>query len=712
MTRLYIRAPSLFSMGKCCSKPQEDYKTKKEPQLGLLELDPGGGGGDDDEDFNMTGGAMITSRTPGRWGGSPRGTSPTKKATIVAGSGVRASNTITITKGPAGTTNAGARVTKTFQFSSSGAATETVTYNGQMGHGNMRFVTTKHGYVSGAVTRTSTTTNVPVTMTTTRVVPITITSRVPTARVPTVTTTARVPTAAPAARVPTITTTARVPATAPAARVPTITARVPVTTTSTAGVPTTTLTNERKKRSFFGISSPFGQRMGKTKTETTTRTFTKDGTRYEETVEVVTKEDEAGNVTKTTKTTTRALDPYSTSQLAAAIDDSPKPRRARTKSSSSSSSSSSPDRAKSSKTSAKQKVESGGAKSSKSGFRIKLKSGKADDGDSSDDDDFAKGVHKSVNEYRTKHGVSKLKLNKEMNKYAKEWAKKMATEDKLALRPDNKYGENVFCLSSNTKEFKVKPEQVVDKWYGESKEHKFGEEPQGTRLKSGHFTQMVWKDTTQMGVGKARTAAGTKVFVVANFDPQGNWMGQFADQVPPVGGFPKTASAGKSSLFSSKTRKASSSDSDSDEDDFAKECLKSHNDYRAKHGAPPLKLSKKLSKYAEEWAKTIAKKETLQHRPNNSYGENLYCAWSSNPKHKIKGSEAVDSWYSEIKDFTFGREPSDLRAGHFTQVVWMDSTELGVAIARSKSGKIFVVANYSPAGNFVGSFATKVPRLK
>nr|XP_045609393.1 uncharacterized protein LOC123765045 isoform X5 [Procambarus clarkii] len=455
------------------------------------------------------------------------------------------------------------------------------------------------------------------------------------------------------------------------------------------------------------------KRMGKTKTETTTRTFTKDGTRYEETVEVVTKEDEAGNVTKTTKTTTRALDPYSTSQLAAAIDDSPKPRRARTKSSSSSSSSSSPDRAKSSKTSAKQqKVESGGAKSSKSGFRIKLKSGKADDGDSSDDDDFAKGVHKSVNEYRTKHGVSKLKLNKEMNKYAKEWAKKMATEDKLALRPDNKYGENVFCLSSNTKEFKVKPEQVVDKWYGESKEHKFGEEPQGTRLKSGHFTQMVWKDTTQMGVGKARTAAGTKVFVVANFDPQGNWMGQFADQVPPVGGFPKTASAGKSSLFSSKTRKASSSDSDSDEDDFAKECLKSHNDYRAKHGAPPLKLSKKLSKYAEEWAKTIAKKETLQHRPNNSYGENLYCAWSSNPKHKIKGSEAVDSWYSEIKDFTFGREPSDLRAGHFTQVVWMDSTELGVAIARSKSGKIFVVANYSPAGNFVGSFATKVPRLK
>ncbi|XP_069941290.1 uncharacterized protein [Cherax quadricarinatus] len=468
----------------------------------------------------------------------------------------------------------------------------------------------------------------------------------------------------------------------------------------------------RKVIKYKGKQAPPGtgvgdKRMGKTKTETTTRTFTKNGTRYEETVEVVTKEDSDGNVTKTTKTTTKALDPYSTTEMAAAIND-PKTSRKGHRKSSSSSSSPSPDRAKSSGASAKET-----GKSSKSGFRIKLRSGKTDDGDSSDDDDdFAKGVHKKVNHYRSKHGVSNLKLNKEMNKYAKEWAKKMAADDALSHRPDSKYGENVFCLSSNTKDFKVKADQVVDKWYDESKEHKFGVEPQGTVLKSGHFTQMVWKDTKQMGVGKARSAAGTKVFVVANFDPQGNWMGQFADQVPPVGGFPKPASSGKTSLFSSKTHKSSSDSDSSDDDDFAEECLKSHNNYRAKHGAPPLKLSKKLSKYAHEWAQTIAKKDVLQHRQNNSYGENLYCAWSSNPKHMIKGSEAVESWYQEIKDFTFGREPSDLRAGHFTQVVWLDSEELGVATARSKSGKIYVVANYSPAGNFVGSFATKVPRPK
>ncbi|KAK8747260.1 hypothetical protein OTU49_016720 [Cherax quadricarinatus] len=672
-------------MGKCCSKPHKDYHTEEETQEVLLEVDPGGGGG-----VVMTGGTMIV-KTSGRWGASSRGTSPTKKPTIVATSQTKkptivatsstknntvvttsptkkpiivtspnssATKTITITKGPMAETNTtGAKFTKTFHFSSSGAATETVSFSGQTGQTSTRFVTTKQGYVSGALTHT--TTQVPST----------------------------------AARVSTTGTTA---------------ARTLNTSTTTAHAATTGANiTSNNKRSFFGIKSSFDQRMGKTKTETTTRTFTKNGTRYEETVEVVTKEDSDGNVTKTTKTTTKALDPYSTTEMAAAIND-PKTSRKGHRKSSSSSSSPSPDRAKSSGASAKET-----GKSSKSGFRIKLRSGKTDDGDSSDDDDdFAKGVHKKVNHYRSKHGVSNLKLNKEMNKYAKEWAKKMAADDALSHRPDSKYGENVFCLSSNTKDFKVKADQVVDKWYDESKEHKFGVEPQGTVLKSGHFTQMVWKDTKQMGVGKARSAAGTKVFVVANFDPQGNWMGQFADQVPPVGGFPKPASSGKTSLFSSKTHKSSSDSDSSDDDDFAEECLKSHNNYRAKHGAPPLKLSKKLSKYAHEWAQTIAKKDVLQHRQNNSYGENLYCAWSSNPKHMIKGSEAVESWYQEIKDFTFGREPSDLRAGHFTQVVWLDSEELGVATARSKSGKIYVVANYSPAGNFVGSFATKVPRPK
>lgn len=47
--------------------------------------------------------------------------------------------------------------------------------------------------------------------------------------------------------------------------------------------------------------------------------------------------------------------------------------------------------------------------------------------------------------------------------------------------------------------------------------------------------------------------------------------------------------------------------------------------------------------------------------------------------------------------------------GHFTQVVWKGSREIGVGKARSNDGKILVVANYRPAGNVIGRFSENVP---
>ncbi|KAK6997414.1 putative CRISP, partial [Halocaridina rubra] len=311
-------------------------------------------------------------------------------------------------------------------------------------------------------------------------------------------------------------------------------------------------------------------------------------------------------------------------------------------------------------------------------------------------------------------GPSHAPTLSQLNSHAKKWAKKLAQDEKMSHRPDNNFGENVYCVSSTAKNFKIKGQEVVDRWYSEVNDHVFGEEPKGSLLKSGHFSQMVWKDTREIGIGKARSAAGTKIFVVANFDPQGNWIGQFATHVPPVGGFAKTSATDKKaplSMLKDRIRKTStSSESSSDEEDFAKDCLKAHNEYRKKHGVQLLKLNEDMCKYAQEWAKTIAKKNTLQHRQPNKYGENIYWYGSNDSNYKMKGREPVDSWYSEIKDFVFGREPDDLRSGHFSQVVWQDSTELGIGMARAASGGIYVVANYNPPGNYVGSFSTNVPR--
>jgi hypothetical protein len=77
---------------------------------------------------------------------------------------------------------------------------------------------------------------------------------------------------------------------------------------------------------------------------------------------------------------------------------------------------------------------------------------------------------------------------------------------------------------------------------------------------------------------------------------------------------------------------------------------------------------------------------------------------------QISGNAPVDSWYSEVKKHTFGSEPTTMGTGHFTQIVWKGSKEMGIALARSASNKIIVVANYDPPGNFVGRYSENVGR--
>lgn len=141
---------------------------------------------------------------------------------------------------------------------------------------------------------------------------------------------------------------------------------------------------------------------------------------------------------------------------------------------------------------------------------------------------------------------------------------------------------------------------------------------------------------------------------------------------------------------------------------FAADCVRSHNEVRRLHKVPDLKLSASLSSYAQEWADTLSRRGVLQSRGGTRYGENIFCVQSSAPI-ELSGRDPVDNWYKEAKSHVFGREPSTLKTGHFTQVVWRESEEIGVAIARNRNGQIFVVANYDPPGNVIGTYSENVP---
>ncbi|KAM7018601.1 Golgi-associated plant pathogenesis-related protein 1-like isoform 2-T2 [Tautogolabrus adspersus] len=129
---------------------------------------------------------------------------------------------------------------------------------------------------------------------------------------------------------------------------------------------------------------------------------------------------------------------------------------------------------------------------------------------------------------------------------------------------------------------------------------------------------------------------------------------------------------------------------------FMQEFLETHNAYRSKHNAPPMKYNSDMNQTAQKWANHLLARGTLQHSQTND-GENIYNMFSS-ATIKLTGKEAVDSWYSEIKDYNWSSPGFSGNTGHFTQVVWKASTELGVGVA-SDGNKVFVVGQYRPAGN-------------
>ncbi|XP_043966567.1 Golgi-associated plant pathogenesis-related protein 1-like [Gambusia affinis] len=129
---------------------------------------------------------------------------------------------------------------------------------------------------------------------------------------------------------------------------------------------------------------------------------------------------------------------------------------------------------------------------------------------------------------------------------------------------------------------------------------------------------------------------------------------------------------------------------------FKKEFLDAHNNYRAAHGAPKLTYNSELNSTAQKWAEHLLETKTLEHSDIED-GENVYYSFNSQ-KVTPQGKSAVDSWYGEIKDYDFSRPGCQPKAGHFTQVVWKDTKELGVGMA-TDGNTVFVVGQYRPAGN-------------
>jgi pathogenesis-related protein 1 len=130
-----------------------------------------------------------------------------------------------------------------------------------------------------------------------------------------------------------------------------------------------------------------------------------------------------------------------------------------------------------------------------------------------------------------------------------------------------------------------------------------------------------------------------------------------------------------------------------------------HNYWREKVGVSKLTWSDDLAAFAQEWANQLGTEDCdMRHRPRSGkftqkYGENIY--WCSGMK--ATAEMVADSWASELEDYntnTLECEPGKV-CGHYTQMVWSSTTEVGCAMVRCGNQELWV-CNYNPPGNYVG----------
>lgn len=142
---------------------------------------------------------------------------------------------------------------------------------------------------------------------------------------------------------------------------------------------------------------------------------------------------------------------------------------------------------------------------------------------------------------------------------------------------------------------------------------------------------------------------------------------------------------------------------------LAARILEMHNAERSRLRLEPLKWNIHLEREAEQWAAVLSSKGALQHADRsvrNGTGENLWMGTAGGwPVETM-----VEKFLEERKHYRHDNFPNISRTGswsdvgHYTQIVWRDTKEVGCAIVTARGNDV-LVCRYWPAGNIWGQRA-------
>ena len=137
--------------------------------------------------------------------------------------------------------------------------------------------------------------------------------------------------------------------------------------------------------------------------------------------------------------------------------------------------------------------------------------------------------------------------------------------------------------------------------------------------------------------------------------------------------------------------------------------LRVHNLARREVRAAPLVWNEALAAEALGWARQLAREGRMRHSGRAGHGENLWVG----TRGAYSYGEMAQLWVDEKRYFVnrptpnFSTTGNFADVGHYTQIIWPDTTQLGCAIA-SDRGFDYLVCRYTAPGNVMGQRALPV----
>lgn len=136
--------------------------------------------------------------------------------------------------------------------------------------------------------------------------------------------------------------------------------------------------------------------------------------------------------------------------------------------------------------------------------------------------------------------------------------------------------------------------------------------------------------------------------------------------------------------------------------------LYSHNTERARANLPAMHWDAGLAADAAKWSRHLAATGRFEHFEEfsddpDAQGENLWMG----TRDAFSPETMVGHWIGEKKHFKPGVFPNNSMTGdladvgHYTQIMWRDTSKVGCAIAANAEDE-FLVCRYSATGNVIG----------